>query len=78
MLGKDGLEGTQATGGVDVTHNTDHHHRRSLHDGDGLNHFLLVHLYKQDNSSYKLVAADLHRSTQCLNCAQYSTFSRRV
>lgn len=78
MLGKDGLEGTQATGGVDVTDNTDYNHGRSLHDGDGLNHFLLVHLCKQGNLSYKLLAADLHRSTRCLNCVQYSTFSRGV
>uniref|UniRef100_A0A3Q1GMT3 Uncharacterized protein n=1 Tax=Acanthochromis polyacanthus TaxID=80966 RepID=A0A3Q1GMT3_9TELE len=44
MLSKDGSQGTQATGGVDITHNPDHDHRRSFHNGHSLNNFLLVHL----------------------------------
>uniref|UniRef100_A0A3B4ZY72 Uncharacterized protein n=1 Tax=Stegastes partitus TaxID=144197 RepID=A0A3B4ZY72_9TELE len=44
VLGEDGSQGPQATWGVDVTHNPDHDHGRSLHNGHSLNHFLLVHL----------------------------------
>uniref|UniRef100_A0A8D3AT74 Uncharacterized protein n=1 Tax=Scophthalmus maximus TaxID=52904 RepID=A0A8D3AT74_SCOMX len=44
VLGEDGLEGAQAAWRVDVAHDADHDHGRSLHDGHGLNHFLLVHL----------------------------------
>uniref|UniRef100_A0A3Q1BV62 Uncharacterized protein n=1 Tax=Amphiprion ocellaris TaxID=80972 RepID=A0A3Q1BV62_AMPOC len=44
VLGKDGSQGTQATGGVDVTDNPNHDHGRSLHNGHSLNNFLLVHL----------------------------------
>uniref|UniRef100_A0A3P8QW47 Uncharacterized protein n=1 Tax=Astatotilapia calliptera TaxID=8154 RepID=A0A3P8QW47_ASTCA len=44
VLSEDCLEGAQTTRCVDVTHNTNHDHGRSLHNGHCLNHFLLVHL----------------------------------
>lgn len=44
VFSKDGLEGTQTAGGVDVTHDTNHNHGGSLHNGDRLHHLLLVHL----------------------------------
>lgn len=44
VLSKDGLEGTKATGGVNVAHDTNHHHGGCLHNGHGLHYFLLVHL----------------------------------
>lgn len=44
VLSKDGLEGAQTAGRVDVAHHANHNHGRSLHDGDGLHHLLLVHL----------------------------------
>uniref|UniRef100_A0A3B5KN74 Uncharacterized protein n=1 Tax=Takifugu rubripes TaxID=31033 RepID=A0A3B5KN74_TAKRU len=43
VFSKDGLKGTETTGGVDVTHDPDHDHGRGLHDGDGLHHLLLAH-----------------------------------
>lgn len=36
MLGKDGLEGAQATDGVDVSHNPHHNERRRVNDSDRL------------------------------------------
>ena len=47
VLGEDGLDGTQTAGGLDVAHNTDHDHGRALHNGDGLNHLLLVDLCRR-------------------------------
>lgn len=47
VLRKDGLEGAEPAGGVDVAHHADHDHGRRLHDGDGLHHLLLVHLCGQ-------------------------------
>uniref|UniRef100_A0A3Q3A210 Uncharacterized protein n=1 Tax=Kryptolebias marmoratus TaxID=37003 RepID=A0A3Q3A210_KRYMA len=44
VLGEDGLEGTQAAGSVDVTHDSNNDHGRSLNDGHSLNYLLLVHL----------------------------------
>lgn len=44
VLGKHGLEGSQATGGHDVSHNSNHNHGGSLNDGHSLNHLLLVDL----------------------------------
>lgn len=44
VLRKDGLEGTQATGGVDISHHTHHNHGWGLHNGHCFNHFLLVDL----------------------------------
>lgn len=36
MLCEDGFEGTQATDGLNVSHDTHHNDRRSLNDGDRL------------------------------------------
>uniref|UniRef100_A0A3P9P5H6 Uncharacterized protein n=1 Tax=Poecilia reticulata TaxID=8081 RepID=A0A3P9P5H6_POERE len=44
VLGEDGLERAQAAGRVDVADDPDYDHGRSLHDGHGLHHFLLVDL----------------------------------
>uniref|UniRef100_A0A3Q2D2L3 Uncharacterized protein n=1 Tax=Cyprinodon variegatus TaxID=28743 RepID=A0A3Q2D2L3_CYPVA len=44
VLGEDGFEGTQTTGGVNIAHNADHDHGRGLKDGDCFDHFLLVDL----------------------------------
>ncbi|RUS20160.1 hypothetical protein BC937DRAFT_86246 [Endogone sp. FLAS-F59071] len=45
MLGPDGSKGAKATGGLDVTDNTDNDERRSFNDGNGLDNLLLMHLY---------------------------------
>lgn len=42
MLGEDGLEGSESTGGLDISNNSDSDHWGSLNDGDGFNNFLLV------------------------------------
>merc|ERR1719411_1341594 len=44
VLGPDSLESPHASGGLDVSNNTDADHRRSLEDGDGLDNLLLVDL----------------------------------
>jgi len=44
VVGPDGLEGPQATGGLDVADDAHADHGGSLDDGDGLDDFLLVHL----------------------------------
>jgi len=44
MLGPDGLEGPHAVRGLDVADDADDHDGRSLDDGHGLDHFLLVRL----------------------------------
>uniref|UniRef100_A0A667YZG1 Uncharacterized protein n=1 Tax=Myripristis murdjan TaxID=586833 RepID=A0A667YZG1_9TELE len=44
VLGEDGLEGAEAAGCLDVSHNTNNNHGRSLHNCNSLHHFLLVHL----------------------------------
>uniref|UniRef100_A0A8C9Y4E6 Uncharacterized protein n=1 Tax=Sander lucioperca TaxID=283035 RepID=A0A8C9Y4E6_SANLU len=49
MFSEDGLEGTQASGCFNVTHNSDNNHRWSLNNGHSLNHFLLVHLSRSVN-----------------------------
>lgn len=36
MLCEDGFEGTQATDGLNISHDTHHNNRRSLNDGDRL------------------------------------------
>ena len=44
MLSPDGVEGAQATRGLDVAHHAHHDHGRGLDDGDGLARLLLVQL----------------------------------
>lgn len=44
MLSPNGRQGTETTGGLGVSGNTNDNHRGSLNDGDGLKDFLLVHL----------------------------------
>merc|ERR1719220_40266 len=44
MLSPDSLQGPHTTGGLNVTHDSNAHDRRSLDDGDGLDHLLLVDL----------------------------------
>ena len=44
VLGPDGLEGAHAAGSLDVSDHSDADHGRSLEDGDGLHHLLLVDL----------------------------------
>jgi len=44
VLSPDGGEGTETTGSLDVSDDTDDDHRRSLDDGSGFDDFLLVHL----------------------------------
>merc|ERR1719367_41976 len=44
VLSPDGLEGTEAAGGLDVTDQTHSHHGRGLDDGHSLNNVLLVDL----------------------------------
>lgn len=55
VLGEDGFEGTQATGGVDVTHDSDHNHRRGLDDGHGLDDFFFVHLCTRGKTKKLLI-----------------------
>jgi hypothetical protein len=44
VLGPDGGQRSETSGGLDVTDNTNDDHRRGLDDGDGLDDFSLVHL----------------------------------
>lgn len=44
VLSPDSGEGTETTGSLDVSDDTDDDHRRSLDDGSGFDDFLLVHL----------------------------------
>jgi len=44
VLGPDGGERAEATGGLDVANDTDDDDRGSLNDGDGVDNLLLVHL----------------------------------
>ena len=44
VLGPDGLEGAESTGGLDVADHTAANHGRALNDGNGLNNLLLVDL----------------------------------
>merc|ERR1719438_201732 len=44
VLGPDSLESPHASGGLNVSNNTDADHRRGLEDGDGLDDLLLVNL----------------------------------
>ena len=53
VFSEDGLDGAQTAGGLDVAHHTDHDHGRGLHDGDGLNHLLLVDLWRSKVMDYK-------------------------
>jgi hypothetical protein len=48
VLGPDGGERTETTGGLDVADDTDDHHGRGLDDGDGLNDLTLVHLCREE------------------------------
>jgi len=41
VLGEDGAQGTGATGGLNVTNESDDLHRRALNDGDGVDNILL-------------------------------------
>jgi len=43
VLGEDGGEGAESTGGGNVANNSDDHHLGGLHDGDSVNDLLLVH-----------------------------------
>ena len=43
VLGEDAGEGPEATGGLDVSDDTDDDHGGGLDDGDGINNLLLVH-----------------------------------
>uniref|UniRef100_A0A3P8WZN3 Uncharacterized protein n=1 Tax=Cynoglossus semilaevis TaxID=244447 RepID=A0A3P8WZN3_CYNSE len=47
VLGKDGLERAQATGSVDVSHNSNYDHGRSLHNGYSFDYLFLVHLWRE-------------------------------
>lgn len=47
VLGEDSLEGTQTTGSLDVSHNSDDDHGRSFDDGDRLDNLLFIHLCKR-------------------------------
>jgi len=47
MLGKNGLEGAETLGSLNVANHADHHHWRSLQDGDSLDGLLLVQLGAQ-------------------------------
>lgn len=47
VLGEDGLEVAQAPDGVDVTHQSHHHHGWSLNDGHRLHNLTLGELYRQ-------------------------------
>ena len=44
MLGPDGLQGSQAAGGLDVADNTNGDHGRGLDDGTSFDNLLLVNL----------------------------------
>uniref|UniRef100_A0A3Q3EEC9 Uncharacterized protein n=1 Tax=Labrus bergylta TaxID=56723 RepID=A0A3Q3EEC9_9LABR len=54
VLSEDGLEGTETSGGVHVSHNSNHNHGRCLQNGHSLNHFLLVHLSQEGRQVHGL------------------------
>ncbi|CAG5897259.1 unnamed protein product [Menidia menidia] len=59
VLGEDGLEGAQASGGVHVAHHANHHHGGGLHDGHRLHHLLFVHLCVA-TAHYRLEGRQVH------------------
>ena len=48
MLSEEGLEGSQALGGLNVADDADNHHRWGLNDGDRLDDLLLVELCRTE------------------------------
>uniref|UniRef100_A0A3B5MKM3 Uncharacterized protein n=1 Tax=Xiphophorus couchianus TaxID=32473 RepID=A0A3B5MKM3_9TELE len=62
VFGKDGLEGAQAAGRVDVADDPDYDHGRSLHDGHGLHHFLLVDLSQEGRQVDRLAGVILREA----------------
>lgn len=71
VLGEDGLEGSETTGGVDVAHHTDHDHGGSLHDGDGLYHLLLVDLCRSKRRGEIKDVADIQGLTLIWCCSEH-------
>jgi len=59
VLGPDSGEGTETTGSLDVTNNTDDNERRSVNNSDGLDDLTLVHL---GTTSVKITDGGSHTS----------------
>lgn len=48
VLSPDGLEGTETSGGLNVSNDTDGNHGRCLQNSDGIHNFLLVGLCSRE------------------------------